>query len=131
MLKRDTVESDLASGPIKRKEIFFKEYGEDNEVHILVKVYKYRVFVGQFDTTSVVCDIVGDAFHSIEVEVARYWFDKEFKSKSNDDVIAVIEKRFPGPKSIEAFCSFCRECGTDFTIHEGGPVKYDLIRKYE
>ena len=131
MQKRNAVEEDLQWGPLKMKDIFFKKYSSRDEVHILVKVYKYRVFVGQFDTTSEVWDVVGEAFHSIEVEVARYWFDRKFKTKSEDEVIEIIEKHFPGPNTIESFCAICRECGTDFSIHEGGPVSNDLIKKFE
>mgnify|MGYP007056170145 CR=1 FL=1 len=68
----DTVEEDLALGPIVQEEIFSHFFGADapadseaDEVHILVSVYKYRVFVAQYDTCGQVWDLFGDAFHEI------------------------------------------------------------------
>jgi len=131
MRRRDTVEQDLQWGPIKQKEIFFKNYSGEGEVHTLVMVFKYRVYVSRHDTTEQVWGVVGESFHYVEVHAARYSIEQSLGVKGEDNIIAEIERRFPGLRGIEAYCEFCRDHAFDFSIHEGGPRDFNLVEKYE
>lgn len=130
----DSVEEDFHLGPIIQKEIFYKSFGSDapkgsssDEVRILVSVYKYRVWVEQFDTTDTVWYVVGESFHDIRVEIARCVIDKAFKSHDPEVIAETIKNRFGGPHAIQRFIEFCRSTAWDFTIHESGPQRDNLI----
>ena len=128
--KVDSVEEDFHLGPIIQKEIFFKSFGSDScsdEVRILVSVYKYRVWVEQFDTTPSVWYVVGESFHDIRVEIARCIIDKELMTHDPEAIAETIKNRFGGPHAIQRFIEFCRSTAWYFSVHESGPQRDNLI----
>ena len=132
--KVDSVEEDYHLGPIVQKEMFYKSFGSaapkdssSDEVRILVSVYKYRVWVEQYDTCSSVWYVVGDSFHDIRVEIARCIIDKKFKTHDPEVIADTIITRFGGPHAIQRFIEFCRSTAWYFTIHESGPQRDNLI----
>lgn len=129
--RRDTVEEDLSWGPLLEKELFFKEYGLDGEVHILAKIFKYRVFVSQFDTSAQVWDVAGDSFHSVEVEAPRCEVERALGFRDDQGLLDAVARRFSGPFAVEQFQAFCRSRAFRFSTHEDGPFGDDLILKYE
>ena len=133
--KADTVEADFALGPILQEEIFFERFDDvppdcaSDQVRILVSVYKYRVWVEQFDTCDQVWYVLGDAFHDIRVEIARCVIDREFKTHDPKTIVQIIRERFGGPHAVQRFATFCRSTAWDFSIHESGPQRDNLIRR--
>jgi len=132
--KVDSVEEDYRLGPIVQEEIFFRSFGSDapkdsssDEVRILVSVYKFRVWVEQFDTCDQVWYVVGESFHDIRVEIARCIIDRKFKTHDPRVIAETIKKRFGGPHAIRRFIEFCRSTAWYFTIHESGPQRDNLI----
>ena len=133
---RETVEDDLILGPLYQEEIFSKDFGSDapedseaDQVHILVRVFKYRVFVEQYDTCDQVWCLVGESFHDIQVEIARCIIDRKFKTHNPKKIVRIIRERFGGPHAVHRFAAFCRSTAWDFTIHESGPQRANLIRR--
>lgn len=134
--RANSVEQDRMLGPIIQKEIFYKQLPHPEngpwpmEVRIFVSVYKYCILVEQFDTTSTVWGVMRDGLHSVWVEAPRRDIDKRLLTNDPKKVADAIEKLFNGPFAVQRFATYCRQIGVYFTIHEDGPVKYDLIRMY-
>lgn len=134
--KVNSVEEDFYLGPIVQDEIFYKHFGTDapkdsssDEVHIIVSVYKYRVWVEQVDTFGPVWDVLRESFHDIRVEIARCIIDKKFETNDPKVVLDIIKKRFGGPNAIHHFVEFCKSTAWDFTIHESGPQRDNLVSR--
>ena len=132
----DTVEEDLALGPIVQEVIFSHFFGADapadseaDEVHILVSVYKYRVFVAQYDTCGQVWDLFGDAFHEIKVGISRRAVEKAFQTHDTETIVSTVRERFCGLHAVRRFASFCRSTGESFSIEESGPQRTNLVRR--
>lgn len=131
-----SVEEDRMLGPIIQKEIFYKQFPHPEngpwpmEVRIFVSVYKYRILVEQFDTTSTVWGVLRDSLHSVWVEAPRKEIDKRLLTDDPNEIATAIEKLFNGPFAVQRFATYCRQIGVYFSIHEDGPVRYDLIRMY-
>ena len=134
--KVDSVEEDYALGPIVREEIFSQYFGADapdnseaNEVHIVVCVYKFRVYVEQYDTCDQVWCLFGDGFHEIHVGISRWIIDKKLNTHDPKAIAQIIKKRFDGPYAAHKFAAFCRSTAEEFTIRENGPQRANLIRR--
>ena len=132
----ESVAADFALGPILQEVIFHKCFGTDapkdscsDEVRILVSVYKYRVWVEQFDTSAPAWDVLGESFHEIRVEIARCIIDKKFGTHDPKEIADTIRERFKGPHAVRLFADFCRSTAWDFSIHEGGPQRDNLIAR--
>lgn len=132
----ETIEEDLALGPIVQKEIFSHYFGaeapkdsEADEVHILVSIYKYRVFVAQYDTCGQVWDLFGDGFHEIKVGISRRAVEKAFRTRDTETIVRTVRERFGGPQAVHRFASFCRKTAEYFIIEECGPQQANLIRR--
>ena len=139
-LKRNTVEQDLAAGPLITQELFFKNYGAmlerkgisdscSDESHIIVELYKYRIFISRYDTTAQVWDVVGEAFHQIRVESGRYFIERDMKLSGDEQLMEFISRRCKGPLGVEKWLEFCHKKGYDITINEGGPIRDDIIAR--
>lgn len=127
--------------PLLQKEIYYHDFSDKNlnppnsksmpdETRILVSIYKYRVVVGQFDTTEQVWYVVGESFHSIEVYTSRIATERALKVRSDSDILKAIEEGFPGPRTIDRWIEFCREKICDMSIEESGPGREDLIKAF-
>lgn len=137
-LKRNTVEQDLAAGPLLTYELYFNHFGAmlerkgitdscSNLIHIVVELYKYRIFISRYDTTAQVWDVLGEAFHQIRVETGRYFIERDMKLSGNEQLMEFISRICKGPLGVEKWLEFCRKKGYDITIYESGPIRDDII----
>lgn len=132
----DTVKEDLALGPIVQEEIYSHSYGADapedseaDEVHILVSVYKYRVYVEQYDTCGQVWDLFGEGFHEIKVGISRRAVEKALRTRDTETIARTVRESFGGPQAVRRFASFCRSTAEYFSIEECGPQRANLVRR--
>ena len=135
--KAISVEEDHALGPIVQEEIFYRKFDEglpkdccSDQVHILVSVYKYRVWVEQYDTCDQVWYLVGDSFHYKGVEIGQSFINREFNTHNPRTILRIIKERCGGPHAIERFIHLCRSSSEYFCIHEQGPQRDNLIRHF-
>ena len=132
--KAISVEEDRALGPIVQEEIFYRKFEEgvpkdcySDQVRILISVYKYRVWVEQYDTCDQVWYLVGDSFHYKGVEISRHFINRELNTHNPRTILRIIKERCGGPLAVERFVHLCKSTSEYFCIHEQGPQRDNLI----
>ena len=123
--------------PLAEKEIFFKRFYDEvqsftasTEVHIVASVFRNCVWVKQYDTCDQVWGLFGDGFHEICVDVLKGAIEEGFGTTNPEEIVEIIARRFGGPHAIRRFAAYCRRLGGDFSIHESGPQRDNLIRRF-
>lgn len=136
---RKTLEEDLMAGPIIERQLWSHDYSDQcqrenwdscaDRTYVFLKMFKYRVVIGRYDTSDAVWDVLGEAFHQIDVSVNRYDVERQLKTKQTEELADILTERYSEPFAVEHFTEFCREHGFSITTKEDGPSRDELVHR--